>query len=175
MLIRFVTSILVFLLLWSAPHAAQTGEWIKLAPPGGGFSVMMPIKPNESMETKENYTVHSYGAATANTIFIAVYVDYAPSVKLNDAAELVANRDNFLKGLNARLISSKEIKLDGRSGLEFIAEDDRRSYKSRVYILGNRVHQIATAVFKDSDDTEKVDRFFASFAFTEDADSHAKP
>jgi hypothetical protein len=166
--------ILLFFLLTSSVHAQQR-EWINLAPPGGGFSVMMPIKPNESMETKENYTVHSYGAATARTIFIAVYVDYAPSVKLNDAGELVANRDNFLKGLNARLISSKEIKLDGRSGLEFTAEDDGRSYKSRVYIHGNRVHQIATAVFKDTDDAENVDRFFASFAFTTDADPHAKP
>ena len=175
MLNRFATSILVFLLLLSAPHAAQLANWVKLEPPGAGFSVMMPIRPNESMETKEDYTVHTYGAATANTIFIVVYVDYAPSMKLNDAAELAANRDNLLKGVNAQLISSKEIKLDGRAGIEFTAADDRRLYKSRVYIFGNRVHQIAAATLKDSEDTENVNRFFASFAFTATTGAHGKP
>jgi hypothetical protein len=73
------------------------------------------------------------------------------------------------------LTSSKEIKLDGRAGLEFTGEDDRRLYKSRVYILGNRVHQIASATLKDDPAADKVDRFFASFAFTAATDAHGKP
>ena len=154
---------------------AQHRDWVKVAPLGAGFSVMMPTRPTEAIESKELFTVHSLVATTGTTLLMAVYVDYAPSMKMNEAAELAANRDNFLKGVNAQLISSKEIKLDGRSGLEFTAEDDRRLYKSRVYIFGNRVHQIVTATVKGDEDTESVDRFFASFAFTATTDAQGKP
>ena len=168
------TSILLILLLASLIPAQQR-EWVKVAPEGAGFSVSMPTRPTEAVETKELFTVHSFVVNTSNTLLIVVYVDYAPSLKMTEAAELAANRDNFLKGVNAQLISSKEIKLDGRSGLEFTGEDDRRLYKSRVYIFGNRVHQIASATLKDDQDTESVDRFFASFAFTTITGAHDKP
>src|SRR2546423_546638 len=113
---------------------------------------MMPRRPTESVETKELFTVHSFIANTGTALLVAVYVDYAPSMKMNEAAELIANRDNFLKGVNAQLIKSREIKLDGRSGLEFTAEDENRLYKSRVYVFGNRVHQIACATVKGDED-----------------------
>jgi hypothetical protein len=167
-------SILLLLLLTSLTHA-QRREWVKVAPLGAGFSVMMPTRPTEAVESKELFTVHSLVTNTGTTLLMAVYVDYAPSMKMNEAAELIANRDNFLKGVNAQLISSKEIKLDGRAGIEFTAEDDRRLYKSRVYIFGNRVHQIASATVKADENVEDVDRFFASFAFTPVTAVHGKP
>ena len=154
---------------------AQRREWVKVAPLDGGFSILMPIRPTEAVETKEQFTIHSFVAATGTTLLIAVYFDYAPSMKMNGAGELAANRDSFLKGVNAQLISSKEIKLDGRAGLEFTGEDERRLYKSRVYIFGNRVHQIASVILKSDEDTENVDRFFASFVFTAITDAHGKP
>ena len=167
-------SILLLLLLTSLMHAQQR-EWVKVAPLGAGFSILMPTRPTEAVESKELFTVHSFVATTGTTLLIAVYFDYAPSMKMNGATELIANRDSFLKGINAQLISSKEIKLDGRSGLEFTGEDERRLYKSRVYIFGNRVHQIASVILKSDEDTENVDRFFASFAFTAITDAHGKP
>src|SRR5436190_8044504 len=157
-------AIIVALVLACALYAQQ-GDWVRVAPPSAGFSILMPTRPTEGVETKEEYTLHSFGASAGTTIFVAVYVDYAPSTKLNEAAELAANRDNLLKGMNARLTSSKEIKLDGHAGLEFTGADDRRLYMSRVYISGNRVHQIGTAVLKEDQDSENVDRFFGSFVF----------
>src|SRR5438045_208604 len=168
--IRSFKSILLILLLASLMHA-QHRDWVKVAPLGGGFSILMPIRPTEAVETKEQFTIHSFVANTGTTLLIAVYFDYAPSMKMNGMAELVANRDSFLKGVNAQLISSKEIKLDGRAGLEFTGEDERRLYKSRVYIFGNRVHQIASVILKSDEDTENVDRLFASFAFTATTDA----
>ena len=136
---------------------------------------MMPTRPTEAVESKELFTLHSFVAATGTTLLIAVYFDYAPSMKMNEATELVANRDSFLRGVNARLISSKEIKLDGRSGLEFTGEDERRLYKSRVYVFGNRVHQIASVSLKGDDETGNAERFFASFAFAAITDGQGKP
>jgi len=67
---------------------------------------------------------------------------------------------------HAKLIESKEISMDGHAGLEFTGESDQASFKSRVYLFGNRVHQIGVAVFKGKDDAANVDRFFGSFSFT---------
>ncbi len=167
MIMRTQISKSIFLLLLVAGTShAQHGDWIKVAPLGAGFAILMPTRPVESVEPKQDYTSHVFSAVAGNTIFILCYVDYAASMKIDEPGELAANRDNFIKGVNARLISSKEISFDGHAGLEFAAEDDHRTFKSRVYILGNRVHQVASASLKSEDDSENVNRFFNSFTFT---------
>ncbi len=80
--------------------------------------------------------------------------------------ELAANRDNFVKNLSAKLIESKGVAMDGRPGLEFTLESDMLTAKGRVYLFGNRVFMIAAAVLKGNTDTENVNRFVSSFAFT---------
>jgi hypothetical protein len=164
---RRTVSILTLMLgLSSSLEAYQSGDWIKFVPEGGGFTVLMPSPPRLiEVKPKEDFISHLFTAISGDAIYMAGYIDYAPSVRL-DAAELIVNRDNFLRGLNAALTSSKPIKLDGRSGVEFTAESDQYYFKSRFYIFGNRIHQIAVERPKESQDSASADRFFASFAFT---------
>lgn len=160
--------ILLFTLWLAFPTSLnlQRDDWIKFVPEGGGFSVLMPSQPKSiEVKPKEDFISHLFAAVSANAVYMAGYSDYAPSVRL-DTAELIANRDKFLRGLNAALISSKPIELDGRSGLEFTGESDQYYFKSRSYLFGNRIHQIAVERPKDSPDSAGTDRFFASFAFT---------
>ena len=160
--------ILLFALLLAFPSSLnrQAGDWIKFVPEGGGFTVLMPSQPTPiEVKPKEDFISHLFAASSSNAIYMAGYSDYAPSVRL-DTTELIANRDKFLRGLNAALISSKPIELDGRSGLEFTGESDQYYFKSRFYLFGNRIHQIAVERPKDSQDSANSDRFFASFAFT---------
>ncbi len=163
---RFSAALLFVFLFAPVMNAYQGSEWSKVAPTGGGFSIMMPAKPEEEVNPKEDFTLHLFTVMTTNAIYLAGYGDYAPSIRLDTAAELAANRDNFLKGVNATLVDSKSITLDGRAGLEFTGESNQASFKSRVYLFGNRVYQIGVAVFKGKDDAENANRFFASFAFT---------
>jgi len=162
---RFSLVLLMILLTTPPVFAVQTAEWIKVAPTGGGFSIMMPTKPEEETKVEDGFASHSFSLMTDKTVYIVEYGDYAPSIKLNVAGELAANRDNFVKGLSAKLLDSKDITLDGRAGLEFTCESSQASAKSRVYVFGNRVFMIAAAVLSGKTDTENVDRFFASFAF----------
>jgi hypothetical protein len=160
-------SLILFLTFLIAPSifAFQATDWVKVAPFGGGFTVMMPGKPQEEVKPGEDFTSHLFTITTDKAIYLAAYGDYAPTTKLNVAGELVANRDNFLKALDAKLIDSKEISMDGHTGLEFTGESDQASFKSRVYLFGSRIHQIGVAVFKGKDDAANVDRFFGSFSF----------
>jgi hypothetical protein len=146
--------------------ASQATDWVRVAPVGGGFMVMMPAKPEEEVKPGGDFTSHLFTVTTDKAIYLAAYGDYAPTIKLNVSGELVANRDNFLKALEAKLIESKEISMDGHTGLEFTGESERASFKSRVYLFGNRIHQIGVAVFKGQEDAASVDRFFGSFSFT---------
>jgi hypothetical protein len=174
-MVKGLSAALVFvLLLGSSLRASQAGEWVKVSPLGGGFSIMMPAKPEEGVKSDDDFTSHLFTVTTPNGIYLAGYGDYAPSIRLDVDSELSVNRDKFIKGVNATLSDSRKITLDGHPGLEFTAESDQASFKSRIYLWGNRVHQIAVATINGKDDSANLNRFFASFAFTSN-NSHSKP
>ena len=145
--------------------AQQATDWVKVSPAGSGFSVVMPGKPQEEIKPGDDFTSHLFTVRTDKAIYLVGYGDYAPALRLNVKAELMANRDNFLKDLGARLIDSKEIKMGDREGLDFTGESDQATFRSRIYLFGNRVHQIGVAVFKGQEAAESSDKFLASFAF----------
>jgi hypothetical protein len=145
---------------------AQGAEWVKVAPVGGGFSVMMPAKPDEETRAGDDLAAHLFSVAKDNAIYTVVYGDYAPSVRFNVDDELAASRDNFLKSVDATLKTTKPLMMDGRKGLEFTGENAQASFNSRVFIFGTRFYQIAVAVFRGKDDAENSNRFFASFEFS---------
>jgi len=160
-----LSSVLLIILLVAFSASGLQNNWVKIEPLGGGFSVMIPSVPKEQNKIDETYSSHSLSAVTPSTVYIVEYGDYAPSIHLDVPGELAANRDNFVKSVEGKLISSKEINLDGHPGLEFIAENSQASMKSRVYVIGNRVFTLAVAVLNGKSDAENVDRFFGSFAF----------
>jgi len=144
---------------------AQGDNWIKVAPVGGGFSVMMPAKPEEETRPGDDLTAHLFSATTDNALYTVAYGDYAPSVHFDADDELAANRDNFLKRVDASLKTTKPLTMDGRKGLEFTGENAQASFKSRVFIFGTRFYQIAVAVLRGKDEAENSNRFFTSFEF----------
>lgn len=166
---KTVFAVLVLLLLFT-PVAAQTTEqtgWVEFAPEGGGFLILFPSKPVETVQKKATYTLHSFTTTAGRGTYVASYTDYE-QVKSAPATFLAANRDRFNKGLQATLISSREITLDGHTGLEFTSENPAATIKSQLFLVGKRLFQTATMVFKDVDQTRYVDRFFESFKFVPD-------
>ena len=158
-------AVVALLFCCTSVAVAQGSDWVNIAPVGGGFSVLMPAKPEEEVQPGDDLTTHLFRATTDNSLYLVAYGDYSPSTRLNVDDELAANRDRFLNGLNATLKTTKQLTIDGRKGIEFTGESEQASFRSRVFIFGTRFHQIAMAVFKGSDDTENAKRFFASFEF----------
>ena len=166
MIKRLSIATVLVLAIVASSSGQQGTNWVKVSPLGGGFTVMMPAKPEEETKAESDYSSHTFIAKTTKTIFLVSYGDYAPSIRLDEAGELAANRDNFVRNLSAKLIESKDMTKDGRPGLEFTAESDMLTARCRVYLFGNRVFMIAAAVFKGNTDAENVERFVSSFAFT---------
>ena len=164
-MLKQAAALLLLLCFGQAIVCAQSENWIKVSPVGGGFSVMMPAKPEEETRPGDDFTAHLFSATTDNAIYTVAYGDYAPSIRFNVDDELAASRDIFLKRVDASLKTTKALTMDGRKGLEFTAENAQASFKSRVFIFGTRFYQIAVAVLRGKDDAENSNRFFASFEF----------
>jgi hypothetical protein len=150
------------------PYTAMDASgWVKFTSEQGNFSVLMPEIPEDKTETTPSvpgpYTTHLFIVKDATSVYLIGWVDYDPGFNFNRQAELEANRDNFVKGIQARLVSSRPTVIDGYSALEFTAETEDRVFKSRVYMVGRRPYQIVIGSPKGYDDTASVNRFFNSF------------
>lgn len=141
--------------------------WVKFTSDTGHFSVMMPEIPEDKTETTPSahgpYTTHLFIVKDTTSVYLIGWVDYDPSFPFDRQAELEANRDNFVKGIEAKLISTRPTVIDGYSALEFTAETADRVFKSRVYMVGRRPYQIVIGSPKGQDDSVKANRFFNSF------------
>jgi hypothetical protein len=152
-----------------AQHESET--WTRFSPPGGGFSILIPQTPSEQVENKDtpvHYTSHLFSTREPNLIYLIGYTDYDPKYRFNAESELIANRDNFIKGVNGKLDESVKINFDGQPGIEFTAEAGAVFFKSRVYIKGSRVWQVAVAVTTGQRDNESAEKFLNSFKFTKE-------
>lgn len=160
-------SLLVILILLTSVQAQKTdlAPWFTLEPEGAGFTVLLPGAATERVEKKASYTIHAFIATVGRATYVTSYSDYEPG-KLNPKTALIANRDKFNKSLEATLTSSREVTLGGHTGIEFISETPAHNVKSQIFLIENRIFQIATLVYKDVDETRNVDRFFQSFKFT---------
>ena len=160
-----ILSLLVLLTLFTnAPAQSEPLSWVTLAPEGAGFSILVPAKAVETIDKRRSYTMHTFNITVGKATYAATYSDYEPG-KLDPATALTANRDRFLKGLQATLISSREITVSGRNGIEFTSETPAANVKSQMFLVGDRMFQMVTFVFKDVDETRNTDRFFESLKF----------
>ena len=141
--------------------------WVKFNSELGRFSVLMPEIPTDKTETTQSdhgpYTTHLFVVRDTKNVYLIGWVDYDPSFNFNKQSELDANRDNFVKGIKATLLSTRPLNLDGYQALEFVAETSDRIFKSRVYIVGRRPYQIVIGYPKGEEDPLTINRFFNSF------------
>jgi len=154
----------------SAPPAANVPDasgWVKFTSEAGHFSVLMPEIPKDKTETVDSehgpYTTHLFVVKDTTNVYLIGWVDYDPSFNFNRQSELEANRDNFVKGIKATLLSTRTFSIDGYPALEFSAETEDRVFKSRVYMVGRRPYQLVIGMPKDQDDPASFNRFFNSF------------
>jgi hypothetical protein len=146
---------------------ADSNAWVHFNSEDGRFSVMMPQIPTDKTETEQSqhgpYTTHLFIVKDTTSVYLIGWVDYDPSFNFNRQAELEANRDNFVKGINAKLVTTRPTVIDGYSAIEFTAETEDRVFKSRVFMVGRRPYQIVIGSPKGMDDSANVNRFFNSF------------
>src|SRR5262245_5856605 len=90
-------------------NAMDASGWVRFTSDQGYFSVLMPEIPEDKTETTPSspgpYTTHLFIVKDETSVYLIGWVDYDPKFNFNRQAELEANRDNFVKGIQAKLIS----------------------------------------------------------------------
>jgi hypothetical protein len=161
---RFFIIALLICAACASQASAQAPPWTKYSSPEGRFTVLMPADPmreEQSKETRgEKVVMRFFTAGSEKGIFIVAYADYRMSgVK----QELDANRDSFLRGMKATLLSESDIKLRENPGREIRAERDRLSIRSRIFLVGQRYYQVVAITPATLPGNLEADRFLNSF------------
>jgi hypothetical protein len=161
---RLYLAVVTFFLLASSIFGQVDKDWVKFEPEGAGFSVRVPSKPVEQPSDKK--ALRMFSVAVGRAVFAMSYADRAPGKTLNVQKVLESNRDTFNEKFNAKLLTSRNLTLEGWPGLEFTSESPAANIKSRVFLVGNREYQLVCLVFRDVDMSSSVDIFLESFKFS---------
>jgi hypothetical protein len=141
--------------------------WVKIAPAGGQFSIMMPAAPRTDVKTNNT----PLGVATTNLSIYqtehgwygVTWTVYPPTMKIEIQPELDATRDNFIKAVNGTLLDENKVFQNGVAGTEFIVESPNSMLTSRIFVVGSRTYQLAVAFPKGENHAQDIDQFLSSF------------
>jgi hypothetical protein len=168
---KILASLSLIMLAALCAPAQTSAEWVKFSPPGSPhFSVLLPTEPQEKKESrhrgpKSPYTGYIFASITLTSeVYMVAWVDYEKKFDMNVQAELEANRDDFLKGLEAKLLSTTPIKLGEHPGIEVKAVvPGKLDVVSRFYVVGGRPYALSMLSPTGRDSTAGRERFFSSF------------
>jgi hypothetical protein len=133
----------------------------EFSPKEGGFTVLMPGKPQKKQMSKEGLTATAYGVNVANGAYLVVVTPLPPGqpFSIDKAIEgQVAHHEG-------KVLSSKRFRLGGETGKEFEAESGKpKGYLSgRVIVIDNRLYQVVAAGTEGRLSNPDVRKFLDSF------------
>ena len=150
---------------------AERVEWIRVADEREGFLVEMPGTPEKVTREIQlpfgRAPVHMWVVQDGDRAFIAGYTEYPPRVGdvTSDDELLDSARDRAVAGAAAHLLSEEAVELRGHRGrrLRMEARDGAVIVRGALFVAGSRLYQVLATTTPDEADTERVDRFLASF------------
>ncbi|HKE59136.1 MAG TPA: hypothetical protein VKB46_20650 [Pyrinomonadaceae bacterium] len=147
--------------------AAQEEFWQKFMAPDNTCSALFPVAPTKQQSVKDSVAgktvTNIWVAKDGEAIYLLGITDYP--IDLNEQQEMDLDRDNFLKEVQAKLITESETTLRNHRGREFIGANTTYTFRSRVFVVGRRrVYQIVVGQPTANLDASTIDKFLASFA-----------
>jgi hypothetical protein len=163
----FAGALCAALLFAGAPRLnAQT--WVAYSKPEVGMAFSMPCEP----QWKATKTDSAFGPYTSNLgmckvadeTYLVAWVDYLPTFKPDIDTELKLNQDNFVKSVQAVLLTSTPATLDGLRGLDFTAQrQGKYLLTSRVVMDGYRPLMLVIATPITQNRSPNIRKFVDAF------------
>jgi len=153
-----------FAFVAAAPVAAA-GDWVRWGDASVGFEALFPVEPKADSETDGDLTTKSYTGLGFDVLCFVGISDYAsiPSVE----AELAGDRDNFVKGIEGTVTSSRSTTFahgdKALPALAFDATGGGMRFRSIVAVEGLRIAMIVGAVPDDTPDDSQLERCVRNF------------
>lgn len=160
---------------------AAEADWSSFTSKEYTFSASFPAAPKAETSTVTAHVngkdipveMHQFMAKGANgALCLVVHSPYSWPIAIE--GELVANRDNFVKGLSATVTTSERTSIKRGNGpalpaLHFDATGPTYKFRSLVVIDGQQVYQIAGGVPKKGGEDADLDRCVNSLVLTSDS------
>jgi hypothetical protein len=173
---RLLVLALVLPLLLAARQNQPELEFKEFSPEEGGFTILLPGVPKEQTRKekgpggKEESTLHLFTVdlkTSTSAYQVAYTVD--PNLAKADADALKGMLERVRRGaedsLRGKLLSEKKITLEEKyPGVEIQVEiPEGRVYRSRVYVVEDRLYQMTVLGPKDVTQSKEADQFLDSF------------
>jgi hypothetical protein len=150
---------------WFASAQAQTADWQTFSPPGGGFTVEMPCKPEIKSEEKNGHKrdtvlcAFDKAKAGADLVFMVKYERRSEA----PGPEAQATLDNVVKAITegGTLISNNKDDIGDYPARSFVTQDkDKDFYQWRIVITDKFFVEV---LFLGPKDNELGRKYLESF------------
>lgn len=150
-------------------QTAATPKWVEYKSADGGYSVMLPSRPNLTRQDATDAAgkpLDQYlaTATEAGATMMIGYFDYEGTFSFDKG------RDGLIAKINGKLVSEADIKLGPLAGRSVVADASASGYEFRTYVrfydTGRRVYVVQFLVLKTEDTaahTTRKGRYFDSF------------
>jgi hypothetical protein len=159
--------IVAALALTAAQAEDKKPEWKEFKSDAGRFNILMPGTPKQSKrDVANNVAQYQFLVDGGDRAWVVGYQDDPNFTKADDAVVKLAftgAKNALLKNLKGKQVSDKEIKLGPNLGTEFQMEISIGLYRTRMYMVKERLYQITIVAPKAVALSEESDRFFDSF------------
>jgi hypothetical protein len=141
------------------PPAVEYNQsiWKDFSPPDISFKVLMPGKPTylvQQLPTRMGLIPqHIYYVKTGNGEYVVSYFELPTGSYDAQAIRkmLDGGRDNMLaQAKNNKLLSEREIKIEGYDGREMLVEDADAIFRNRAFVAGKRVYNIGLSMSRNA-------------------------
>jgi hypothetical protein len=147
-----------------SPAAAQDADWQAFQPPGGGFRVEMPGKPQIKSEERNGHKVDTalvaFDKAGSDLVFMVKYQARAEA----PGPEAAGILDNVVKAMSEgnTTISSAADDIGGFPARAFVMQDKDKDFYSVRVVMTDRY--FVTVMFLGPPDNQLGKRFLDSFS-----------
>ncbi len=157
--------------LWvSLGAAGARAQWITVAPPDGGFSVLMPGQAQFQLKTQPRLTTRIWIVSNDALLVVTGVTDYSGGVR-NVNGELNADMNNFVKAVSGTVHSHRRLTFakapDGPlPALDFTFVSPKGSGESLLVVSGDRAYQVVVRSAPGHDGRAEIARVLKSFRIT---------
>jgi hypothetical protein len=153
----------------SVPAPKQQSAWTTHNSADGGYSILMPAKPQISSQPGKLFTVYIASCEQPDATFTVTYFDPPARALAPGLVEITMKRDRdmSMQDIEGSLRSEKKVTIskDGRDwpGLASVMVNAAEIYTSRLYAVAGRMYSLQVKRPKSKDNEADVTKFFESF------------
>ena len=138
-------SVLLVLLLASAPRMVRAAAWKAWSPADHAFSISFPASPQIQTNTQGPRPIHLVSSQDLKESFAVMYMDMAadPVTAMQARQILDAGCDAFLRGAQGKLLKKHDLTLGSSPGRELEVQDGETTTLVRFYTVGKRIYQLS--------------------------------